>query len=723
MGALEGLQPGDPQRIGPYRLVARLGAGGMGRVYLGYSRGGRRAVAVKVVRPELGDDQAFLDRFAREVALARTVSGFFTAAVLDAEPKGNPPWLATAYVPGMSLDDAVSAHGPWPENSVLALGVGLGEALQSIHSVGVVHRDLKPSNVLLTADGPRVIDFGISVAIEGTRLTQTGMAVGTPGFVSPEQLTGDPVGPASDVFSLGAVLTFTASGSGPFGAGSWQGLWYRTVHQDPDLQALPPGLRGLVERCLAKRPEARPTTTELIDELTGAAWPDGRPAPATQFTGVSWLPEAVAQIVRGRAMTPVADRPDARTEHVQRPGPPPTPTRALIVPPPAGGGDRRGPTRRRVLLGLSAAGALAAGVAGTRFLASPPPSQRAEKWKLAGAGSPVVANGLLYTDVRSTLYALDPATGRERWSFRLRSRVNSMVTDGRTVYFSDLRKPQRLYAVSGATGRELWHFDCEAISKASPVQVQDGVVYTRDLRHLYAVSADTGRQMWRFGYVSSDEPVLTRRAIYLLDYEEQVCGLHPISGDVLTKFTIPDQRPSPLELAEGTLYLRGDGRLYAVDAQSGEVKWQIITTGAPSRPVVSGEVVCFAADSGRFCGVDGASGKELWHVDTGGNLYSQPVVEHGVAYFGGRDGVLHAVEAASGDERWTFSVRGTGMRTPVLARGTVYVASDHLYWLYAVDAVTGSARWRLRTDGEIHERVVTDKMVYVASRSLYAAPV
>lgn len=184
VGVFEELQPDDPQQVGPFRLTARLGSGGMGRVYLGRSKTGR-LVAVKVIRPELADDPDFRRRFAREVAVARTVSGFFTAGLVAAGPDDSPPWLATVYIPGISLDRAIADHGPWPEHSVLALGAGLAEALEAIHATGIVHRDLKPSNVLLGADGPRVIDFGISVALEASRLTRTGMTVGTPASCPP----------------------------------------------------------------------------------------------------------------------------------------------------------------------------------------------------------------------------------------------------------------------------------------------------------------------------------------------------------------------------------------------------------------------------------------------------------------------------------------------------------------------------------------------------------
>ncbi|WP_431928941.1 serine/threonine protein kinase [Nonomuraea jabiensis] len=310
MSVFESLRPEDPRRVGPYRIEARLGAGGMGRVFLGRSKSGR-AVAVKVVHPELAADRDFGHRFAREISLARTVSGFFTAGVVDADPEGTPPWLATAYVPGLSLDEAVTEHGTWREEAVLALGAGLAEALESIHAAGVVHRDLKPSNVLLAADGPRVIDFGISVAVEGSRLTRTGVSVGTPGFISPEQLTGDSVGPASDVFCLGAVLAYAATGTGPFGGGSWQGLWYRTVHEEPDLEGLPPRLRSIVRRCLEKRPEERPSATALLDELSDGATGGG--ALAELYTEARWLPEPVAEAVRTLVAesAPPLEEPDA----------------------------------------------------------------------------------------------------------------------------------------------------------------------------------------------------------------------------------------------------------------------------------------------------------------------------------------------------------------------------------------------------------------------------
>jgi serine/threonine protein kinase len=284
--------------IGPYQVVGRLGGGAMGTVHLARSPGGR-LVAVKVARPELAGDPRFRERFRREIEAARAVGGFWTAAVVDADPHAPRPWLATEYVPGPDLHEAVRASGALPPESVRGLAAGLAEALAAIHAAGVVHRDLKPSNVLLAADGPRVIDFGIAKALEGAGLTHTGMVVGTPGYLSPEQIEGREVGPASDVFAFGAVLAFAASGRNPFGEGDTAALLYRAVHTRPDLRDVPPDLRDLVTRCLEYKARARPTALELVAELGGT-------------TRAEWLPSAVKTMVEQRQTEVVAARPPTR---------------------------------------------------------------------------------------------------------------------------------------------------------------------------------------------------------------------------------------------------------------------------------------------------------------------------------------------------------------------------------------------------------------------------
>jgi eukaryotic-like serine/threonine-protein kinase len=283
------LAAGDPHEVGRFAVLGVLGEGGMGRVFLGRSPGGR-AVAIKVIRDALASDPSFRARFSHEIAAARAVGGFYTAPVVDADTTGPQPWLAVAYVAGPSLLDAVVASGPLPLPAIRRLGLGLAEALQAIHAAGVVHRDLKPSNVLLAGDGPRVIDFGIARAAESSSLTRTGTIIGSAGFMAPEQITGAEVGPAADVFALGAVLTFAVTGQGPFGEGRTEALAYRVVFGDPVLDSVPEPLRGTVARCLAKDPRQRPDPSEVIASL--AAIPAAGPA-----AGQGWLPEPVERMV------------------------------------------------------------------------------------------------------------------------------------------------------------------------------------------------------------------------------------------------------------------------------------------------------------------------------------------------------------------------------------------------------------------------------------------
>jgi serine/threonine protein kinase len=335
------LQADDPRLVGPYRLRGLLGTGGMGRVFLGVSPGGR-PVAVKVIRADLAADAEFRARFQREISVARTVSGPFTAPVIDADLDGPVPWLATAYVAGPSLADAVRDHGPLPVTSVLRLAAGLAEGLCAIHAAGVVHRDLKPANVLLAGDGPRLIDFGISVGTEASALTRTGLVVGSPGFMSPEQAEGGEVGPPSDIFSLGAVLAYAATGAGPFGGGSTPALVYRVVHTPASLDHVPAEVRPLIERCLAKDPGQRPVARDLLAEA-GAVQPEA-----------GWLPEPVT---RTFLQLPVqADGPETVTSMV--PAAPP-------------GRQERRPRRRLrrpLVIASMVAGLLAASAGGSMAL-------------------------------------------------------------------------------------------------------------------------------------------------------------------------------------------------------------------------------------------------------------------------------------------------------------------------------------------------------------------
>src|SRR4051794_26852504 len=260
--AMMRLRREDPRVVGSFRLHRRLGAGGMGVVYLGSDRRGQR-VALKVIRPDLAEDHEFRSRFAREVSAASRIRGGCTARLVAADIEAERPWLATQYVPGPSLYDKVGDEGPLPASEVAAIGAALAEGLVAVHEAGVVHRDLKPSNILLSPKGPRIIDFGIAWATGASTLTHVGTAVGSPGFLAPEQVRGVPVTPATDVFALGATLAYAATADSPFGHGSSEVMLYRVVHEEPQLLGVPDALAPLLHACLAKDPEDRPTTLQL----------------------------------------------------------------------------------------------------------------------------------------------------------------------------------------------------------------------------------------------------------------------------------------------------------------------------------------------------------------------------------------------------------------------------------------------------------------------------
>ncbi|MFE9493166.1 bifunctional serine/threonine-protein kinase/ABC transporter substrate-binding protein [Streptomyces collinus] len=315
---MEPLRTSDPSSLAGHRLLGRLGAGGMGVVYLARSAGGA-LVALKVIQAEYAEDADFRERFRREAETARRMTSPWVASLVDADPEASQPWLATDFVPGPSLGEAVAAHGPLPVRGLRVLGARLAEALRDLHGVGLVHRDVKPGNVLLALDGPRLIDFGVARDPRDTGLTSTGVVVGTPGFLPPEQAGGghEP-GPAGDVFSLGCVLAHAAHGRPPFGTGSLDALLYRTVHDAPDLDGVPRELAEVVRGCLEKDPRLRPTAEELSRRLTAtppaapadpreALRADPRPAREEREPGDrAWLPEPLVRLIAERAAAGLA---------------------------------------------------------------------------------------------------------------------------------------------------------------------------------------------------------------------------------------------------------------------------------------------------------------------------------------------------------------------------------------------------------------------------------
>ncbi|MFJ3694441.1 serine/threonine-protein kinase [Streptomyces sp. NPDC090052] len=260
---MDALRPHDPPRIGAHALLARLGAGGMGQVHLGRSPGGR-LVAIKVIRDEITDRPEALGRFRREVETVRAVRSAYTANLIDASLAEPPYWLATEYVSGPTLSHAVRRRGPFPVATCRGVFAALAEGLASVHAYGVTHRDLKPQNIILSAQGPQLIDFGIARGTGDAALIETGLAPGTPGFAAPEVLMAHQVGPAADVFALGSTMAYAATGRAPFGGGQPAGIGYRVVHEEIDLGGVEPELAGLIGRCVAKDPAARPSLTEVI---------------------------------------------------------------------------------------------------------------------------------------------------------------------------------------------------------------------------------------------------------------------------------------------------------------------------------------------------------------------------------------------------------------------------------------------------------------------------
>jgi hypothetical protein len=421
---VQALVAGDPRHLGPYRLHARLGRGGMGQVFLGFSPAGR-SVAVKVLHPALARDEAFLTRFGFEVAAARAVSAVYTAPVVAAGLEDHPPWLATAFVPGPSLAELVELTGPLAESALWRLTAGLIEALHAIHDRAVVHRDLKPSNVLLADDGPRVIDFGLAGALHDAAPNAGRLVIGSPPFMSPEQARGALAGAAGDVFSLGAVIAFAATGNPPFGQGPPQEVLYRVLHAAPGLDGLPAGLRQIAAACLAKAPADRPALPELARAVEAGLVP-WQGASATSF----W-PQEMSNRIRACQAGPW---PVAAAEATQVLEPVPVPAGPDLA------RKRRSPRRAAAIVGTALVAAAAAGTAvwlapshgtpRTHSRAAAGPSPKASRTQTPPAGLPGFWDNVGISD------DADPATGNldgDGSSFSAQALAAVQLTPGAAV--------------------------------------------------------------------------------------------------------------------------------------------------------------------------------------------------------------------------------------------------------------------------------------------------
>ncbi|WP_407565918.1 protein kinase domain-containing protein [Streptomyces sp. 184] len=669
------LSSDDPQSIGGYELIDRLGVGGMGTVYLARAQSGRQ-LAIKVVHQQFAEDYEFRTRFRREVAAARRVSGAYTAPVIDADPAANRPWMATLYVPGLTLAKRVAIHAPLAGRELRTLAVGLVEALRDIHATGLIHRDLKPDNVLLTDDGPRVIDFGISRAADHQTLTVTGRVLGTPPYMSPEQLRRPHrVTPASDVFSLGSVLVYALTGRGPFDSDSPYLTAYRVVYEPPEVGVLSGTVREIVQWCLAKEPGERPKPLELLEAFRATPAGDWGPHPTMtspvraepSSSDPAAEPRSAFRVLRRRpgvlaasaivvacgvivaaalafpdrdtkppasdtavqhADTPASWQPWRRTWD-QRGGPPTCLTQgdSLFCSP-------ADATAKPVRL-EAASGRLvwqaAKPVAGGHHNTNTTGVVAASPTAVAAFASDNSRDG-----IEEQLAGYDAATGRRLWqaTWHTPEHVNAVVQDM-------MVHPLGYTAIVGRdmrTGKIAWRWKHPHDTSSCSIQAHSTVVYlacpdANDKTRVAALRAADGQQLWTFSSsrdlkllrVTDEGPVLIEeednaiarevRSIGVLDPDTRELDLQPVEADLLLH--PPDGGFGLLcAMAPGEPMLYGigaDSRIYAVDARSGHTRWQrTASIDAATAPVVSHEGVYVLATTGRVAALDRTSGRQRW---------------------------------------------------------------------------------------------------------------
>ncbi|MFD7707722.1 PQQ-binding-like beta-propeller repeat protein [Streptomyces sp. NPDC059786] len=754
----------DPRRIGPFEVLGRLGAGGMGLVYLARSASGRR-VAIKTVRTELAEDQLFRVRFTREVEAARAVSGFYTAAVVDADPRAAVPWLATAYVPAPSLEEIVNECGPLPAQAVRWLAAGVAEALQSIHGAGLVHRDLKPSNVLVVEDGPRVIDFGIASGVSNTRLTMTNVAVGTPAYMSPEQAKDSrSVTGASDVFSLGSMLVFAATGHAPFHGANPVETVFMLLREGPDLEGLPDELRPLIESCMQMEATSRPNPADLQAQLAPHLFGSGSD---DSGTASAWLPERAVSLIEGRRGGRPAVRPPASPRSggrgsVAAPPPPPHPPAPVPVGAPGTGPVRLAGAQVPIGPGPRVADARAAatqapppeaglaaswsrprpGVNGADpapVVAPPAPEAPAgwRPWRFRMSndvwGTPEVVEDLVYV-TSFEVHALDVATGRRR--FKTRDVAWSMaVADGR-IHASD---GPTLFALEAREGGDLWRLSTDAWVYSLKADRGTVITGTRG-GAVQAWEASNGQKLWEITGVQTDfespeaGPAVHDGTVYVWQ-DARLRALDTRTGDERWSYPIGDAASCggvPVRLtpgSDGYVYICAGTRVLAVDVASGHVRWHFEApavflsppTFAPG-PAVTGGGVYLADYLGTVYALDATDGRDRWRIATESRSSTEPVLVAGGHVHVGSGKGLYTLDAVTGTPKWRFQAGGDIVGAPAVAEGRIHFGStDHL--LYTLKADDGRLRWKLATGGEITGApVVKDGVVYACSkdRCVYA---
>jgi outer membrane protein assembly factor BamB len=734
---MEGLTSADPQAVGEFRLRARLGAGGMGQVFLATSPGGRM-VAVKIIHPELARDPDFVRRFHAEVDAARRVSGMYTAPVVAAGVDDRSPWLATAFVPGPSLEAVVSRYGPLPVPALWRLAAGLADALRAIHSAGLVHRDLKPANVLLAADGPRVIDFGIARVLAESRLTATGSVIGTPSFMSPEQVEGSAAGPPSDVFSLGSVLAFAATGASPFRAGpggSSASVMYRIVHGSPELGTVPAEVRELVSACLAKEPAWRPDPGQVAARCAAAAEYLGlSPAafwPAEVARVIDAQQAAMVAAVEALPATPPAQVPVFHGAPAPAPG-----TGARAAPGPAaaagwpqaassglgslspagvtgparqgvqpnGGGTHRSPrrspgavSRRGLFIGAGAAAVVVAGGAGAWVIGSRPPASTPQA---RGHDEPTGQSPGAGAGGTGTGTGGGTGPGSTAWTFTTGNQVlaNPGVANG-VAYVGS--KDDYVYAVIAATGKQAWKTQLGWVT-AAPEVVGDMVCVSTTTGQFSALRVASGAVAWQ---QQTDVAAAFKRSwasdgdtVILPSVTQPLQAYNVATGSAQQTFGTQSQYTGGvIATANGVLYaLSESGALQAFRISTGASLWnaQAFSSGAGTTGtglIVTGGVIYVATDSGTLYSLNAATGHPNWSYPAGGTLLSDPVAAGGMVYVVDDGGTLHAITAASGKQAWTHVAVSSAEIGPAVSDGTLYISTGLA--LQALDAKSGNAVW------------------------------
>ncbi|MGP8301152.1 outer membrane protein assembly factor BamB family protein [Streptomyces inhibens] len=705
---LKQLTQHDPRRIGPFEVLGRLGAGGMGLVYLARSASGRR-VAIKTVRTELAEDQLFRVRFTREVEAARAVSGFYTAAVVDADPRAAVPWLATAYVPAPSLEEIVNECGPLPAQAVRWLAAGIAEALQSIHGAGLVHRDLKPSNVLVVEDGPRVIDFGIASGVSNTRLTMTNVAVGTPAYMSPEQARDSrSVTGASDVFSLGSTLVFAATGHAPFHGANPVETVFMLLREGPDLAGLPDELRPLLESCMQMEAGHRPSPADLQSQLAPHLFGSGSD---DSGTASAWLPPGAVALIEGRrggrsAVPNNTQRASSgRGSGRQAPAAPPAPPVAPPMPAPqpvqapprpesapvgaaesgwpgqigAGPGAHRGGDPRGAHPGpmppAASLGPDASTARVTPVSAAPPAAALSAPLPAAaeGAAGPVQLGG--------SPAPIGPGP---------RADVRDPQPRGQAGAATNWVRPPGGGAAAGVPQ--------QGPAGGAPVGEGPARGDAAPAAPPEAPPAEPGRwRPWRFR-MSNDvwgTPAVDGDLLYVTSFE--VHALDVASGR--RKFKTRDVAWA-MAVADGRIHASDGPSLYALDAVDGTERWRLNTDGWVYALTVERGTVVTSTRGGGVQAWEAANGEPLWQIDrvqTDFETADAGPVLHDGTVFVWDDARLKALEARTGVERWSYPVGdaascgGVPMRLLPASDGVVYVVAGTR--VMAIDIARGDVRW------------------------------